>query len=72
MTNSQKNQLQQQLWNIADSLRDKAQEQRKAILAMLGKETQLRSKRELIERFIDDYLPAIGGDEHVGESFAIY
>jgi type I restriction enzyme R subunit len=39
---------------------------------MLGKEPHLRIKRELIERFIDDYFPAIGGDEHVGESFAIY
>ena len=52
--------------------RTQAQEQRKAILDMLGKETQLRSKRELIERFINDYLPEIGGDTHVGESFAIY
>lgn len=52
--------------------RAEAQEQRKAILDMLGKETQLRSKRELIERFINDYLPVIEPDQHVGESFAIY
>jgi type I restriction enzyme R subunit len=52
--------------------RIQAQEQRKAILDMLGKETQLRSKRELIEKFINDYLPDVGGDMHVGESFAIY
>ena len=52
--------------------RAQAQEKRKAILDMLGKETQLRSKRELIERFINEYLPDIGEDQHVGESFAIY
>jgi len=52
--------------------RAQAQEQRKAILDMLGKETQLRSKRELIERFINEYLPEIESDQHVGESFAIY
>ncbi len=52
--------------------RAEAKEQRLAILDMLGKETQLRSKRDLIERFINDYLPNIAGDDQVGESFAIY
>jgi type I restriction enzyme R subunit len=52
--------------------RAQAQEQRKAILDMLGKETQLRSKRDLIEKFINGYLPDIEETMQVGESFALY
>ena len=48
------------------------EKQRKAILGILDSETQLRSKKELIERFIAEYFPEIpqGGD--IGEAFENY
>jgi len=41
---------------------------KQAILDMLGTEVQLRSKRELIEKFISDYLPGVksAGDVEAG------
>lgn len=40
------------------------------ILNLLGKESQLRSKRELIEQFINDYMPQLSVDADVGEAFS--
>lgn len=50
----------------------KYEESKKAILALLGQETQLRSKRDLIEKFIDEYLPKFQAETVVKEEFAIY
>lgn len=41
----------------------------KEILSILGSEADLRSKRELIEKFIQENLPAIKDSEEVTESF---
>nr|VFJ93859.1 MAG: Type I restriction and modification enzyme -subunit R C terminal [Candidatus Kentron sp. H]VFJ94579.1 MAG: Type I restriction and modification enzyme -subunit R C terminal [Candidatus Kentron sp. H]VFK01123.1 MAG: Type I restriction and modification enzyme -subunit R C terminal [Candidatus Kentron sp. H] len=49
-----------------------ATERHKDILAILGKETGLRSKRELIERFIDDYMPALAADDEIKPVFLDY
>ncbi len=49
-----------------------AQEKRKAIFDLLEKTTQLRSKRELIERFINEYAPSADSDDQVRETFVIY
>jgi len=52
--------------------RNKAASRKQAVLDLLGSEAQLRSKRELIERFIADYLPGIvtaGGVEPGFETF---
>ncbi len=40
------------------------------VLDMLGNETQLRSKRELIERFIQEYMPNISNAQNMSEIFA--
>jgi type I restriction enzyme, R subunit len=42
------------------------------ILDMLGSEAQLRSKRDLIEKFIQQNMPMIKPDEDVGEAFKAY
>ena len=55
-----------------ESVRSKAASRKQAVLDLLGSEAQLRSKRELIEQFIADYLPGIsaaGGVEAGFERF---
>ena len=56
--------------NEADET-EKAQ-QHKLISDLLGGEAQLRSKKELIEKFIRENLPAIGDPEDIPESFIIF
>ncbi len=51
---------------------DSYEEARKSIMALLGQETQLRSKRDLIERFIDDYMPKLEAEAVVKEEFNVY
>ena len=53
--------------DVTDEEREQKQ---KSILDLLGKETQLRSKRELIEKFINEYMPDITPDQDVKEVFA--
>lgn len=53
-----------------DAVRRNAHSRRKSILDMLGSETQLRSKRELIERFINEQMPAIDTSADVETAFA--
>ena len=50
--------------------RKQAQEQRQAIFDLLSKETQLRSKRELIEKFINDYMPGLSADQNIKQVFS--
>ncbi len=49
--------------------RSSAASRRQAILDMLGSEVQLRSKRELIEKFIAEYLPKVSSPEGVESGF---
>ena len=42
---------------------------KQAILDMLGTEVQLRSKRELIEKFISEYLPKVKSADDVEGGF---
>ncbi len=60
------------LRNLQDAKPADQEKQHKAILNILDTETQLRSKRELIERFIANNFPDIpkGGD--IGEEFETY
>jgi type I restriction enzyme, R subunit len=53
-----------------DAVRRDAKNRRKSILDMLGSETQLRSKRELIERFINEQMPHIAKSADVESTFA--
>ncbi|NBZ88908.1 type I restriction endonuclease subunit R [Stagnihabitans tardus] len=50
----------------------KAKAQRKRIFDLLLSETQLRDKRDLITRFIDEKMPMLGPDEDLHAAFATY
>ncbi|AXR04917.1 type I restriction endonuclease subunit R, EcoR124 family [Salinimonas sediminis] len=45
---------------------------REEVMKLLGSEVQLRGKRHLIERFIDDYLPTLSAEQSVEQTFAAY
>jgi type I restriction enzyme R subunit len=49
-----------------------AQKQKKAIIDLLGGEIQLRSKRELIEKFIEEHLPKITDADLITDEFERY
>lgn len=49
--------------------KSEAEQQRKAILDLLGGEVQLRSKRELIEKFINENLPKIDNADNIQDEF---
>lgn len=48
------------------------EKQKKQVLDTLSQEAQLRSKRDLIERFIDKNMPALQPEEDVTEAFSSY
>lgn len=49
-----------------------AQKQKNEILKLLGGEVQLRSKRELIEKFIEENLPKIDDADNIQDEFEKY
>jgi type I restriction enzyme R subunit len=49
-----------------------AERQKKAIMDLLGSEIQLRSKRELIEKFIEENLPKIDNVDRIQDEFEKY
>src|SRR5690606_23133683 len=49
-----------------------AAKQKKAIMDLLNSEVQLRSKRELIEKFIEENLPRIEDADSIQEEFEQY
>lgn len=55
-----------------EATKRKQEERRKSILDLLGSEHQLRSKRELIERFINDYMPALEPKQELKVAFEDY
>ena len=63
MTEEQKRILERQLWATANELR------RKQVSGLLKSDHPLRSKRELIERFIAEDVPDLGQGADVGEAF---
>ena len=50
----------------------KSEAQKKAIVDLLGGDIQLRSKRELIEKFIDENLPHIHDADKIEDEFEKY
>ncbi|MEW2920112.1 type I restriction endonuclease subunit R [Muricauda sp. ANG21] len=60
------------LAKLHDSKPKEQEEQRKAISDILASETQLRSKKELIEKFIEENLPLITDSELVANEFESY
>ncbi len=61
------------LARLSDTKKPKDQEQqRKAISDILTSDTQLRSKKELIERFIEENLPLVRDSDLVADEFDAY
>lgn len=61
------------LAKLADTKKSKDQEeQRKAISDILSADSQLRSKKELIERFIEENLPLVRDSDLVADEFDSY
>jgi type I restriction enzyme R subunit len=60
------------LAKLKDANSTEAQAQKKAIIDLLGGDITLRSKRELIEKFIDDNLPHIEDEDAIEEEFEQY
>jgi len=60
------------LARLKDAKKADAAKQRKAILDLLAGDVQLRSKRELIEKFIDENLPKITNTESIPDEFEKY
>ena len=55
-----------------EKVASKAQAQKKVIIDLLGGDVTLRSKRELIEKFIDENLPHIHDADKIEEEFDQY
>ncbi len=60
------------LANLKDAKPEDQEKQKKAIIDLMVGEAQLRSKRELIEKFIREQLPHIEDAENIPEEFAIF
>ncbi len=60
------------LAKLKHAKKSEKEKQRKAILDLLGSDVQLRSKRELIEKFIDENLPKIEDADNIQEEFEQY
>ncbi|MFC4872069.1 type I restriction endonuclease subunit R [Negadavirga shengliensis] len=58
------------LGKLKDASPEEQEKQRKAIVELIVGEAQLRSKRELIEKFIRENLPKIADAEDIPEEFA--
>ncbi|MFY9243101.1 MAG: HsdR family type I site-specific deoxyribonuclease, partial [Polaribacter sp.] len=62
----------QLLAQLKTSNKTEAQKQKKAIIDLLGGEIKLRSKRELIEKFIEENLPNIKDVDSIPDEFEKY
>ncbi|NBP70470.1 MAG: type I restriction endonuclease subunit R, partial [Cytophagia bacterium] len=60
------------LAKLKQAKQSEKEKQRKAIMDLLGSDIQLRSKRELIEKFIDENLPKIEDADRIQEEFEQY
>src|SRR5690606_26105140 len=49
---------------------EEEEKQKKAIFDIIAGDTQLRSKRELIEKFINQHLPLIEDSDDISDEFA--
>lgn len=60
------------LAKLKDSTDEEQEKQRKAILELMTGDAKMRSKRELIERFIQENLPLIEDSDNIPEEFENY
>ena len=58
------------LAKLKDATPEDKKQQEKAIYDIIAGDTRLRSKRELIEKFINEHLPLIEDSEDIGDEFA--
>ncbi|UUC46433.1 type I restriction endonuclease subunit R [Flavobacterium cerinum] len=58
------------LAKLKDATPEEKEKQEKAIFDLIAGETQLRSKRELIEKFINQHLPTIEESDDIPDEFA--
>ena len=57
------------LAKLKDATTEEQEKQKKAIIEMMTGDAQMRSKRELIERFIQENLPIIEDSDNIPEEF---
>jgi len=62
--------MQQQEQSSDAKERDKGKQQREAIFDLLTRDGTLRSKRELIEKFINDSMPSLSADQNIKQVFS--
>lgn len=60
------------LAKLKQAKKSEKEQQKKAILDLLGSDVHLRSKRELIEKFIEENLPKIDDADNIQEEFEQY
>lgn len=60
------------LAKLKQARKSEREQQKKAIMDLLGSDVQLRSKRELIEKFIEENLPKIEDADSIQEEFEKY
>ena len=60
------------LAKLKDATEEEQEQQKKAILEMMTGDAQMRSKRELIERFIQENIPVIEDSDNIPEEFENY
>ncbi len=60
------------LAKLKDSTEEEQEKQKKAIIELISGDAQMRSKRELIERFIQENLPYIDDSDDIPEEFEDY
>lgn len=60
------------LAKLKQSKTTEAQQQKKAIMDLLSGDIELRSKRELIEKFIQENLPKIDNADNIQDEFEKY
>ncbi len=57
------------LTSLKDATEEEQEKQKKAIVDLISSDTRLRSKRELIEKFINENLPHIEDSDNIPEEF---
>jgi type I restriction enzyme R subunit len=60
------------LGELKDAQPEDQEKKKEAIIDLISGETQLRSKRELIERFIQNHLPQIEDSDDIPEAFEAF
>ncbi|GAB3534890.1 type I restriction endonuclease subunit R [Pontibacter brevis] len=60
------------LAKLKDATPEEHEKQKKAIIEIIAGDAQLRSKRELIEKFIQENLPTVSESDDIPEAFEAY